>query len=229
MGSPQPVQVGIDVADDLLGPMSVYGFFTKLGHAIVNRWIPASFVFLFTMMIAYILPKGLATIIYRFTGREHYAKLIAAFLRMFLVLFSLYCTFEVLTMDLLTFALTFGISGIGVNLVLVAPLGDICYGVLIRLFDTIKVGQAIKIDGCEGIVHKLDTFNVIIVNKQLKEVYTIPNRTVGGSVITRLLGPKVETYKLDAQTFEEMKPALVKDRAAFNVYQYLSVDDPFAG
>lgn len=220
MSPPVPhVQVGVDVADDLTMKMSVYQFFEKLGNAIVNRWIPSGCVFIFTMMLAYILPKLLATIVYKFLGTEHYAKVAAALFRIFLVLFGLYCTFELLTMDLLTFALTFGISGLGVNLALVNPLGEIFSGILIRMQGNVKEGDVIKIGPYEGVVAKIGVFKTIIINGQSKAQYKLSNRTVDGD-ITVLTGTQANSLKLKKEDAEFYVDMTLRQKDNFNLEQY---------
>lgn len=206
--------------------ITIYMFFHNLGQTIIYEWLPGVAVFVLLMVVAWVIPKAIATIIRRIGIRPHYVKLFATLLHFALIVFALYCTLKILGFDLLEVLLTFGISSLGVSIALAPILGDYFAGIQIELYDIIEPNAVIMITGLKGIVKETGPVNIVLYNAESDTFHTIPNRTVISVEITHLAreeAAKIAGKPLTKNSYDSVRYKHRRDM--FNASDMLGIDD----
>lgn len=211
--------------------VTVYMFFEMLGETIVHEWLPAAAVLIITLVIAWLVPNAISTVITRLGIRPHYVKLISTLIHFGLIVFSLYCTLHVLGFNLLEVLLTFGISSLGFSIALSPILSDYFAGIQIELYDIVEPRSVIQIGGIQGLVIETGRVNVVLYNAESDRFYVVPNRTVISTEITYL--PRAEAEKVAGKQFfqsvlHKRNDMLYNQDGMFDPTQLMGNGDPYA-
>lgn len=87
-----------------------------------------------------------------------------------------------------SFLAIIGAAGLAVGLALQGSLSNFAAGVMMVLFQPFRVDDYIEAGGAEGIVHEIQIFSTVLINKDKKRII-IPNAKITGDKIT--IHPKV--------------------------------------
>jgi len=147
------------------------------------NFLYAVLIFLIGKWIAKLISKIAASTMSKTRFNDTLASFFKNIIYYGILSFVVIAALNKLGIETTSFVAIIGAAGLAVGLALQGSLANFAAGVMLILFQPLKVGDKVDAGGASGIVREIQIFSTIIETKELNKVI-VPNSKITGDKIT---------------------------------------------
>ena len=143
----------------------------------------AILIYIIGSWIINLLVSGLKKIMNKRQMEPSLQTFLGSVLKITLLVLLFLSIFQMLGMNITSFAALLAGAGLAIGAALNGSLGNLAGGVMLMIFKPFKVGDFIEAQGVMGSVTEMGTFNTVILSPENKTIY-LPNGALSTGIIT---------------------------------------------